>query len=89
MIPKEIRYPLEWIEWYDAASDDSWCSVQELKKYATERMVITEVGFVVYEDKEVIVISNQITCDWSIGNRTRVPKGWIKSRKKIRCANGH
>lgn len=78
------KYPLELIEWYDAESEVSWCDEDELMKFAKKDFISTEVGFVVYETKDRIVMVSQIGNDGTMGNRTRIPKPWIKSRRKLK-----
>lgn len=77
------KYPLEVIEWYDAESDASWSSPQEAEDWAKKDFVAFEVGFVFFEDKDHIAVTSQIGSDGTIGNRTRIPKPWIKRRRKL------
>jgi len=79
------KYPLELIEWYDAESEVSWAEKKEALEWSKKEFVATEVGFVFYEDKNFIVMVSQIGSDGTIGNRTRIPKPWLKSRRKIKA----
>lgn len=83
------KYPLELIEWYDAESDVSWADPKDALEWSKKEFTATEVGFVFYEDKEKIVMTSQIGSDGTIGNRTRIPKPWLKSRKKIKEDKGN
>ena len=71
------------IEWHDAQSFCSWQDTDEFKKVTEGRTITTEIGWIVHEDKEVIVICSQINNTSDFGNMTRIPKGMILSRKKI------
>ena len=82
------KYPLELIEWYDAESEVSWGDPKEVLEWCKKSFIATEVGFIFYEDKNFIVMVSQIGSDGTIGNRTRIPKPWIKSRKKIKADSG-
>jgi len=77
------RYPLLLIQWKDAESDPAWASQDDMKKWIKEDCVCNEIGWVVGENKKYYIISNQILCDGTIGNRTKIPKNWVKKIKKI------
>ena len=77
------KYPLELIEWYDAESEVSWADPKDVKEWSKKHFTATEVGFVFYEDNDFIVMVSQIGSDGTIGNRTRIPKPWLKSRKQV------
>lgn len=78
-----MKYPLELIEWYDAESETAWESPSVVKKWGRKSYLVIEVGFIVAETKEHIIIANQISANGDIGNRTRIPKPWFKSRRKL------
>lgn len=77
------KYPLELIEWYDAESEITWGDPADVRKWCKKHFIATEVGFVFYEDKDFLVMVSQIGNDGTIGNRTRIPKPWLKSRRKV------
>ena len=79
------KYSLEMLEWYDAESDVSWSDPNEVLKWSKKDFLVVEVGFVVYEDQDHIVLASQIGSDGTIGNRTRIPRPWLKSRKRIKA----
>lgn len=78
-----MKYILEAIEWYDFESDVSWCDKDDAIRFAKGDFLVTEVGFVYYEDKDKLMIVSQIANDGTVGNRTRVYKALIKSRRKL------
>lgn len=74
------KYPLVQIEWKDAQSDSEWTSVEKIQKWATEDCIIFEIGWVIYENEDYLIISNQIGEDGDLGNRTKIPKTWIRKK---------
>lgn len=81
------KYKLEIIEWYDAQADCSWAEEEDIDKWMKEDFIAIEVGWVIRETKNMLIITNCIGNDGSIGNRTKIPKVWIKSRKKLDVRN--
>lgn len=81
LLQKIKKYRLEIVEWIDAQSECEWAvSIDDFNK---SDLVITDVGFIVYEDRKSVVICSQISSDGDFGNRTKIPKPWIKSRRRI------
>jgi hypothetical protein len=83
-----MKYPLVMIEWYDAESEVTWEDPKAVAEWSKKDFIATEVGFLIHEDKNHIVLTSQIGSDGTIGNRTRIPKPWLKSRKKIKAYDG-
>lgn len=81
---KSINEPeLVYIQWVDAHSDNAWATKQEIDEYCKGKTVIHEVGWILSETKDSIVIASQIVDDGDIGNRTRIPKVWLTKREKL------
>ena len=76
-------YPLEMIEWYDAESEVTWATEAEMDEWCKQLSMATEVGWVYEEDKDIIVLVTSFFGDGTFGNRTKIPKGMIKSRKRL------
>jgi len=79
---------LKYIEWEDSYSvNTGWNDIEEiLEHFENEILIIKQVGYVIKETDEYIILCNQLnhTCD---GNRYsgvhRVPKPLIKKEEII------
>ena len=78
------KYIIEIVEWYDAQADCTWAEEEDIDKWMKEDFLALEVGWVIRETKKMIILTSSIGNDGSIGNRTKIPKPWIKSRKFLR-----
>jgi hypothetical protein len=72
------KYRLVTVEWLDAESDNTWGEVEEVEKWAQDDCTIYDIGWLVSVTKRYIVITNQLTYDGVFGNRTKIPRDWIK-----------
>ena len=82
--PKQKGFPYLKIEWIDAQSDITWeDSIDKIQKWADTDCVINETGWLICESDRYIVLCNQIGEDGEFGNRTKIPKNWIKGKKKV------
>jgi len=68
---------VEVIRWKDALSDHGWSDTRE-----AELADVLSVGFLIAENKEAVMIATTWAEPESNG-RMNIPKGWIKSRKKV------
>lgn len=82
-----MQFPLIYIEWCDASqSNTDWESLKEILRWAEEEhCIVTEVGFVLKETKEYLLITPQILDitdaeEQMIGGAMRIPTTWIKKR---------
>jgi len=80
-IPK-IKYPLVLVHWIDIISDTGWGTPKDVKGMLPGNVI--EVGWMIHEDKDNIILMSQSIDNEFIGNRTCIPRGVIKSIKKIR-----
>jgi hypothetical protein len=78
------KYKCVYVNWIDAESDAGWQDKAEIKKWIKEECLVHEIGWVVDENAKYLVISNQILYDGGVGNKTKIPKKWIKSIRRIR-----
>jgi len=79
----EKYYKLEMIEWYDAQADCSWAEEQDIDRWMQEDFLAMEIGWVIRETKTMIILTSSVGNDGSIGNRTKIPKPWIKTRRSL------
>ena len=71
------------IEWYDAESEANWVTAQEMDNWCETMPVATDVGWVYEENDTTIVLVSSFFGDGTFGNRTKIPIGMIKSRRKV------
>ena len=82
-------YPLIYIEWCDAMiNQSSWVSKEELIDWSDgENWVVKEVGFLIKETKEYILIANKMSCydkeNPELGGAMKIPTTWIRKRKDL------
>lgn len=46
------------VRWQDHHSDSAWKTPKELKEWATKQNICTSIGWITYEDSNVIVLSS-------------------------------
>lgn len=75
------------IEWQDAHSHDGWLNDREIENFINnEKAIVRNVGWILSENKDEIVISSEHMkdagkynfCEW--GNLQKIPKTWIRKR---------
>ena len=78
-------HDLIYIEWCDAIeAQKAWQSLEDIKSWAeTEDWITREVGYLLYESKEYILIANRIgryqeNIEYS--GLMKIPTTWIKKR---------
>lgn len=79
-----VKYPLVLIKWKDAQSSASWEEKDEIDKWAEEDYIVNDVGFIIKTTKNNIILCSQIGADGSFGNKTKIPKGWVIEKIKIK-----
>ena len=79
-----MKKPLYLITWEDPHSDCAWADVEQIDKFLKEKAIVTEVGWIVSDNKDAIVISNQFSSDGDFGNKTKVLKKLIKTKKRLK-----
>lgn len=77
------KFPLVMLTWKDAESDAQWGEKSEVEEWASKDCLVTDIGWVIHENKKCIVICSQINDGKTFGNRTKIPVGWIVSKRKV------
>lgn len=83
LIPHE-KFPLYYLEWIDAESDSAWGDKDSIDKWLEKDFIVHDLGWIVSDNRKYLVICNQISVDGDLGNRTRIPKKWIRLMRKVR-----
>ena len=81
-----MNNPLIYIEWGDAAIISSdWEGIDEVVARAKEDdlWLVCEVGFVLDETDEYLLLASQITNTGSAGSVMKIPTPWIKKRIEL------
>jgi hypothetical protein len=83
---KDKTFPLIYIEWIDAISNNtSWLSEEEILKWTdTTDWVIQQTGFLIKETKEYMLIASRINPQEhgikNLDGCIKIPKTWIRKR---------
>lgn len=77
------KYPLVYIEWVDAESDNRWNDKEGVDKWMEMDFVVNDIGWLVCENDKYLLICNQVASDGDLGNRTKIPKQWIRKLSRI------
>lgn len=77
------KYPLYLITWKDAESECKWDSIEQTEEWAKKDALIYEIGWIVSQNDKYVVVSNQVTDDNMLGNKTKIPRGWILKKQRI------
>ena len=78
-----MKYQLEMVEWYDAESEADWVAQNDMDSWCEGMSMATDVGWIYEENNETLIIVSSFFGDGTFGNRTKIPKGMIKSRKRL------
>lgn len=83
------RFPLIYVEWCDAmVNQSSWLSLEDALEWGkSENWIVTEVGFLLDETKEFILIANKKSSydkeNPEIGGVMKIPTTWIRKRVNL------
>lgn len=73
------------VMWADAWSKDAWCDRETAETSTVGGEPCINVGWVVRHDKEGIMLAGSMSVnDRTIGNLMFIPKGMIKSVKRLK-----
>ena len=81
---KPKKYPLVFIEWLDAESSPQWQTRDETERWMGKTFTVTDVGWLINENKTYVTICSQISTDMDFGSKTKIPKSWILKKKMVR-----
>jgi len=76
-------YKLIFITWIDAQSGAEWEEPDKVIKWNKDLYEVFEIGWEICSDKDYVTICSQIGNDGSLGNKTKIPIRWIKSKKVL------
>jgi hypothetical protein len=71
------------VEWIDAEADCTWGDMKEVVEWSKKTFHCREVGWVIEDSKEMLVLTSQLGDENLVGNRSKIPQPWIVSKKKI------
>jgi len=79
------KYPLVFLKWLDAESKPQWESKDETDRWSNEIFTVTDVGWIIDENKTYVTICSQLSSDGDFGSKTKIPKSWVLKRTRIKC----
>jgi len=82
-VPVLDKFPLIYVEWIDAESDSKWDDREGAEKWLNRDFVVHDIGWLIMENDKYIIICNQVASDGDLGNRTKIPRGWITKLTKV------
>ena len=68
------KYKVYQVTWVDTSSSSAW---RDIKNFKPTLYTINSAGYLIYEDKKVIVLSLAISDDDRSSDRLTIPKGCI------------
>ena len=81
-----MNNPLIYIEWCDAASmSNEWEDVSVVLKWAEgdDSWLVCEVGFVLKETDEYLLLCSQMNDKGNVGDVIKIPKTWVRRRVEL------
>ena len=78
--PDTTKISFVYVIWEDIVSTDSgWHSLDVVKDWVdTQNSMVTQVGFLLREDENYIILMDSYFQDGTLGAVTRIPRGVIK-----------
>lgn len=93
MTPQNMKFDLIIIEWCDAIENSKgWNTLEEAIEWSkSDDWKVTQVGWLLDETKEHILIASMVNNaneyrGESFSGLMKIPKTWIKSRKKLKTS---
>jgi len=81
-----MTHSLIYIEWCDATTiSGEWEPADHIIKWAETEgsWLVREVGFVLTETDEYLLIVSQITDSGNVGAGMKIPKTWVRKRVEL------
>lgn len=72
------------IEWIDAEAECTWGDMRDVMEWSKKTFSCREVGWVIEDTKDMIVLTSQLGDENLIGNRSKIPKPWIVSKRTLK-----
>jgi len=79
----KLIHELVIVEWIDAEADCTWSDMKDVDLWSKKLFKCREVGWVLEDNKEMLVLTSQLGDENLIGNRSKIPKPWLLSKKKL------
>lgn len=84
-----MKLPLIYLEWEDAMSRSSWIDDSDLEAWSKDGFYVCQVGWVLKETSKFIMLASRRNpeSEWGQtqwGNIQRIPKTWIRNRRKLK-----
>ena len=87
----KLKYPILKVVWIDAAEHKTgWYDIGDVKEWGkNEEFYVNHVGYLIYEDKDYIVLSSMVTpfeleVDTLLSNSLKIPKTVIVGRHELK-----
>jgi len=71
------------VEWIDAEAECTWADMRDVVEWSEKLWKCKEVGWVIEDTKDMLVLTSQLGDENLIGNRSKIPKPWIISKEVI------
>lgn len=71
------------VEWVDAEADCTWADMKDVVEWSSKVFTCREVGWVIEDNKDMLVLTSQLGDENLVGNRSKIPKPWIKSKRVL------
>lgn len=79
---KEID-TLVMVEWIDAEAECTWADMKDVVEWGTKIFTCMEVGWVIEDNDEMLILTSQLGDENLIGNRSKIPKPWLLSKQVL------
>jgi hypothetical protein len=72
------------IIWVDAEAACDWKDMSDVAEWKDKQFTCKEVGWIIDEDENNIILTSQLGDENLIGNRSKIPKSWILGKKALK-----
>lgn len=71
------------VEWIDAEAECSWADIKDALEWGKKLFKCREVGWVLEDTKDMLILTSQLGDENLIGNRSKIPKPWLLSKQVL------
>ena len=71
------------VDWIDTESEITWAEMRDVMDWSKKVFKCKEVGWIIEDSKDMLVLTSQLGDENLIGNRTKIPKPWIISKQVL------